>query len=351
MKNWKKISIACACLLFMTACSNKNQDTQNQEQTKVEETNQAQNTQTNQKEETAQDQKNSEKKTVYTSFYPMEYMTSRIAGDRLNVIGLMPTGMEVHDWEPAAKDVADLTKANLLVINGLELEGWLDDVQGELKDTKIVDTSESIDLIEADHDHEEGEDEHHEEEAKEEDHDEHEHDHHHGKYDPHVWISPKQARVQAKNIYDAIVEMDPDNKDAYTENYQALDKELEEIDKAYEKELAAKENKYIIVPHEAFGYLARDYGLEQVPMEGINSESEPDLNKMKELTDLAKEKNIKTVFYEAGGSDKAAQTLAGEIGGQAAPISTMESKTQDVIDGKDDYIKMLKDNLENIKKA
>lgn len=364
MKNWKKISLACACLLFMTACSNTNTD-------KTEENKQEMSAEkpAEDKSKEAKDEKsesNAEKQTVYTSFYPLEYMTSEIAGDKLNVINVMPTGAEVHGWEPTAKDIADLTQAKLLIVNGLQLEGWLDNVKGELKDTKIVDTSKSIELLEADqdHDHEEGHDHEEAEEAHDHDHEheeaeahdhEHEHEeghsHSHGKYDPHVWISPKEARLQIKNIYDSIVELDPANKDYYTENYKELDKKFEELDNEYEKALSAKEDRYIIVPHQAFGYLARDYGLEQVPMEGINSESEPDLNKMKELTDFAKEKKISTVFYEAGGSSKTAETLAKEIGATTAPLSTMEAKTQDVVDGKSDYFKMMQDNLESIKKS
>ena len=213
------------------------------------------------------------------------------------------------------------------------------------------------------HDHDEecgcGHDHDHEHEHHHHDHDEecgcgcgHDHEHHHhGEFDPHIWMSPKQARIQMKNVYEAIVKFDSENKDFYEKNYKELDKKFEELDKKYAEVLAPQKDKYFIVPHEAFGYLARDYEIKQVPIEGINSDSEPDLNKMKELTNFAKSHKINTVFYEMGESDKIANSLAKEINAKTAGLSTIEAKTQDIEDGKDNYFSLLEKNLDAISQA
>ncbi|MDU5922099.1 MAG: zinc ABC transporter substrate-binding protein, partial [Finegoldia magna] len=208
-----------------------------------------------------------------------------------------------------------------------------------------------------DHDHEEKNHDHdHEEKNHDHDHEEKDHDHdhehhHHGEFDPHIWMSPKQARIQMKNVYEAIVKFDAENKDFYEKNYKELDKKFEELDKKYAEVLAPQKDKYFIVPHEAFGYLARDYEINQVPIEGINSDSEPDLNKMKELTNFAKSHKINTVFYEMGESDKIANSLAKEINAKTAGLSTIEAKTQEIEDGKDNYFSLLEKNLDAISQA
>ncbi len=293
-------------------------------------------------------------KKLYVSFYPIEYMAKEIAKDKIEVVNIMPKGASIHEWEPSAQDIKNLSKSKMFIVNGLELEGWLDDVKTNLNNTEIIDSSNSIEKIkieeEEDHDHDHDHDHDNDHEEHEHDHDHEEH-HHHGEYDPHIWISPREARIQLKNVYEAIVKFDSENKDYYEENYKQLDKKFEDLDKKYEETLKSQKDKYFIVPHEAFGYLARDYEIKQVPIEGINSDSEPDLNKMKELTNFAKSHKINTVFYELGESDKIASSLAKEINAKTAGLSTMESKTKDIEDGKDNYFSLLEKNLEAISQA
>ena len=287
----------------------------------------------------------SDSKKLYVSFYPIEYMAKEIAKDKIDVVNVMPKGASVHEWEPTAQDIKNLSDSKMLIVNGLGLEGWFEDVKSSLKNTEIVDSSANIEKIKAEEEH----DHDHDHEEKDHDHD-HEH-HHHGEFDPHIWMSPKQARIQMKNVYEAIVKFDAENKDFYEKNYKELDKKFEELDKKYAEVLAPQKDKYFIVPHEAFGYLARDYEINQVPIEGINSDSEPDLNKMKELTNFAKSHKINTVFYEMGESDKIANSLAKEINAKTAGLSTIEAKTQDIEDGKDNYFSLLEKNLDAISQA
>ncbi|MDU2829063.1 MAG: zinc ABC transporter substrate-binding protein, partial [Anaerococcus sp.] len=269
----KILAIFLALGLFVTGCA-KNNDKANLNSNNSNETSQS-----------VDSNEDSDKETIYASFYPIYNLTKQIAGDKFNVKSFTNLNTEVHDFEPSAKDMADLSKAKVLFLSGADLESWKDKVE-ETSKIEMVDTSKGIDLIKTedeedhdhedsdhhDHDHEDAEDHDHDHEDEEEGH----HHHHHGLYDPHVWLSPKNGIVQAKNIADKLSEIDPDNKDYYMGNFEKIKKELEEIDKNYGEKLKNKENKKFLVDHEAFSYLARDYGLEQIPLTSITSTNEAD---------------------------------------------------------------------------
>lgn len=298
----------------------------------------------------------SNKETIYASFYPIYNLTKQIAGDKFNVKSFTNLNTEVHDFEPSAKDMADLSNAKVLFLSGADLESWKDKVEKASK-IEMVDTSKGIDLIKTedeedhDHEHEDSQEDEHEDSEKEEDHDhedgeEEHHHHHHGLYDPHVWLSPKNGIIQAKNIADKLSEIDPENKDYYMGNFEKIKKELEEIDKNYGEKLKNKENKKFLVDHEAFSYLARDYGLEQIPLTSITSTNEADAKTMKDAIDYVKKEKISAIFYEKGGSDKNVKTLANELSLDAKAINTIEYASDDDLKNEKTYQEMIKENLE-----
>ena len=335
----KNIFMILALSLAVTACGNEAKDVKTSTEVKEEASQEA-----NQKEES---------KTIYASFYPIYNLTKQIAGDKFDVKAFNSLTTESHDFEPSAKEIAELSKSSLIFMNGAGMEDWKDSVE-ESVDTEMVDTSAGLDLIKADedddhdHDHEDA-DHDHEHEDEEGDHEHHHHNH--GEFDPHTWLSPKNAKAQAKVIADKLSEIDPANKDYYEANYEKIAAELDSIIEEYTEKFAKVENKKFIVPHEAFGYVARDFGLEQIPLASLTSTADPDAKVMKEVTDLAKAEQIKTVFFEKGGSDKAAKTIAEEIGAETAPLSTMEFASQDELDKGVTLQEIIKENLENIYKS
>lgn len=296
-----------------------------------------------------------EKQKIYTSFYPLESITKEIVKDKMEVKNLIPVGQEVHHWEPTAKDMKDLDKGSVILVNGVNLESWTEKFKSALTEVNIVEVSKDVPLLKSEeHEHEEHEHEHeHEEEKdvvkplseKEEKH------HNHGEYDPHIWLSLRNMKIMAKNITEQVISMDKQNESFYRENLTKLQNKLDELDKKYSAELENAKNKNIITSHEAFAYLFNDYGLKQIPIEDINSDSEPDLAKMKEIVELAKKENIKYVFYEELSENKIEETIAKEIGGQAKMLYTIEGRTEEQIKENKDYFQMMEENLKALVEA
>ncbi len=275
------------------------------------------------------DNNGNKKLSVCASFYAMYDLTKKVGGDKINLVNLVPSGVEPHDWEPTPKDIANLEKADLLICNGTGMEGWLDKISGSLDNDKlvIVDTSKDIKLLDG---HEEDEN---------------------LKYDPHVWLNPMNAKKQMEIIKDALVKADETNKDYYEKNYEEYAKQLDELDQEYKDAVATFTKKEIIVSHQAFGYLCDAYGLKQTPIEGLTADAEPSPAKMAEIVKFAKEHDVKYIFFEELVSPKVAETIAQEVGAQTEVLNPLEGLEDDDIKAGKEYISVMKENLEVLKKA
>ena len=272
---------------------------------------------------------------IYTSIYPLYDFATKVGGDKVNVTNLVPAGTEPHDWEVSTSDLVNLEKADMLIYNGAGIENWTDKVIGTLdnKDIVYVKTSERLDLHKIS-----------EEDSK----DEHDHDHDHGTYDPHTWLSIKNAKKEMENIKNALVKYDPENADYYEANYETYEKKFDELDKKYTDTLGPIENKTIIVAHEAFGYLCDEYDIKQVGIEGLTPDSEPDPARMREIIKFAKENNVKTIFFEELVSPKVAETVAKEINAKTAVLNPLEGLSDEQIENNEDYFSVMEDNLKTL---
>ncbi|MEC0306501.1 zinc ABC transporter substrate-binding protein [Paenibacillus lautus] len=330
---------------------------------------------------------------VITTFYPIYEFTKEIGGDDANVVNLLPTGVEPHDWTPRSQDIVNTSKAQLFLYNGAGLEGWVPGfLKGLDKDTQVkpIEVSHGIQLIDAvgddghghgaaaheeehdhsheegteaehDHSHEEGteaEHDHSHEEGTEEDHAGHEHeeesagtntDTHHT--DPHTWVSPKSALVMAENIKNSLVEVDPEHKDGYEQRFEALKEKLVKLDNDFTSELSKMPKKDIVVSHQAFGYLCRDYGLTQHAIMGLSPDAEPRAQDMVNLTKTVKEKEVQYIFFEELVSDKLAKTLANEAGVETLVLNPVEGLTKEQASAGENYFTLMEKNLQNLTKA
>jgi len=306
---------------------------------------------------------------IEASFYPMYEFASQVAGDLAEVSLLIPPDVEPHDWDPTPQDMGKIEQADVLVYNGAGLEGWIDQILDSSgnKNLSVVEASKGLELIEGgEEEHEHGEAAHsehaadhdHDAEAREEEaghaHEhghEHDHGHDHGGLDPHVWLSPQLAIKEVRNIEAALIEKAPEHKEQFTKNADAYVAKLEQLDADYKKELQNAKRKDFITQHAAFGYLARSYGLTQVPIAGLSPEQEPSASAMAEVVKFAKEHQVKTIFFETLVSSQVADTIAKELGAQTAVLNPLEGLTAEEQAKNMDYISVMRANLEALKKA
>lgn len=315
---------------------------------------------------------------VQVSFYPMYEFTKNVAGDLADVHTLVPAGMEPHDWEPTPQDIASIEKADVLVYNGAGMESWMDQVTGSLSNASLiqVEASKGINLLkggehdhhhgdseatEHDHDHanEANTEEHahdHEDEATTEEHDhnaeaEEGHDHDHGGLDPHVWLSPALAIKEVRNIEAGLAQAAPEHAEQFKQNADAYVAQLESLNQDFKAAVADSKRKDFITQHAAFGYLAQEYGLQQVPIAGLSPEQEPSAAQMASVIDFAKEHQVKTIFFETLVSSKVSETIASEVGAKTAVLNPIEGLTEEEIAAGMDYISVMRQNLEALKLA
>ncbi|MCJ7841629.1 metal ABC transporter substrate-binding protein [Lederbergia sp. NSJ-179] len=295
------------------------------------------------------DPSDSKKLHIVTTFYPMYEFTKNIVKEQAQVDLLIPSTIEPHDWDPSPKDVANIQKADLFVYNSPSMETWVPSVENSMGDKhpQMVVASEGIDLMEGEA-HHHGDHEHGDDHAHEAD---HEHDHDHGTLDPHVWLSPVLAQKEVENITKAIIDKDPKNEDVYKKNSEKYIEQLKKLDQQYRTTLKDVPRKELITQHAAFGYLAKEYGLEQVPIAGLSPEQEPSAAKLSELKKFAKEHNVNVIFFEELASPKVAETLANEIGAKTEILHTLEGLSKEDQEKGLDYITVMEDNLNILREA
>lgn len=291
----KKIFLICITAImmmtFMVGCGREN--TQNESQNKT--------------------QNSSGEVKVLVSFHAMEELVELVGDEMVDVEVVIPEGTEAHDFEPTTKDIKELSKSKLFVYNGLGMEHW---VENFLKNSNIevVEASANVNTINDD-----------------------------GVIDPHTWLGLKDAIVELENIKNALVKIDSKNSTYYEKNYENAKKELESLYDEYKSKFDSIENKKFVTGHKAFGYLCREFGLEQVAIQGVFAEGEPSPAKLAELVTYCKDNSIKTVFAEEIGNTEVAETLAREAGAKVETIETFE--------GEGDYLEDMRENLQKIYEA
>lgn len=271
------------------------------------------------------------KKLVYTTFYPVYDLTKRIVGDKMNVKMLIKSNEEPHSFELKSSDMAALNKADLIVYNGANMEGFIKDVEAAVKNKeKFLNLSQGLTLLEAASDLASA---------------------NHDAVNPHTWLSVKNAMEQLDTICRKLSAIDPANKTYYEQNLQKSLKEFKALDDEFTKVLSGikKKDKCFIVSHAAFNYLAHDYGLKQIAVTGIYPEDEPTAAQLKKIADFVKEHGIKTILFEGKTTPKVAETLAKNTGTKTGTIYTLENLTEE--EAKLGYIELMRRNLRELEKV
>lgn len=294
--------------------------------------------------------------TVQASFYPLEYVTERVGGDLVEVESLTPAGGEPHDLELSPAAVDGLRTADAVVyLSGFQPA--VDDAVAQAAPEHVLDAAHAGVEGEEAHSAEEhaAEEESHAEEAHgEESHAEEEHaeaagadGHDHDGEDPHFWLDPERLAAVATEVAHELAEVDPDNAAAYEANAEELSQELSALDEEFAEGLATCERDTIVVSHEAYGYLAEKYDLEQVAVAGIDPDTEPSPARLAEIGEVVEAEGVTTVFSESLVNPKVAETLAAEHGIETAVLDPVEG----LVDESADYQQVMRENLEALRTA
>lgn len=280
----------------------------------------------------------SDKINIVTSFYPIYISTLNIIKDVPNVNLINMTKAQtgcLHDYQLAPEDLKTLSTADIFVVNGAGMEGFLDKVISNEKDLDIVDASEGIQLLTAD-----GEGHSHDDEDPNHDHED----------NPHVWVSISNSIKQVQNIADGLAKYDPVNADKYKANAKEYISKLESLKSEMQEGINSLPNRNIITFHEAFPYFAEEFDLNIVGVIALEPGTEPSPKELEETIELAKNNNVKALFTEPQYTAKAATTISKEAG---VPIYTLDPIVtgDSTPDSYNYYINKMKQNLETLKEA
>lgn len=292
-------------LFLLTACNSSNENTEN------------------------------EQLIIYTSIYPIQYVAEEITGDNATVKSIYPPGVDAHTYEPTSKEITELAKGNAFIYLGAGMESFAETAADALKSQDIL-------FIEiGEHDHLFTEDEHK--------HDDHGHDH--GDHDPHIWLDPLRMIEIGEIVKDELVTLNPEKEGEYVENFKALKEDLTTLDEEFTETLETKENKQLLVSHAAYGYWEERYGIEQIPISGLSSSDEPSQKDLAEIARLAEKEELNYVIFEQTGSNRLASIIQEYIHADKLTIHNLEVLTEDNIAENENYLSLMKKNLEVLDQA
>jgi len=259
---------------------------------------------------------------VMASFYPLYEFSRRVAGEHADVVSLVPPGAEPHDWEPSPQNVVEAKRAALFVYNDAGFDPWAEKLIADAGGgrTVVVNATSGIELLRAG-----------------------------DRADPHVWLDPVRAQQQIDAIRAGLSRADPRNAAAYADNARAFAAELDRVDQSFRAGLRDCRRRDVVTSHAAFGYLTRRYGLAQVAVMGLAPESEPSPAELASIARLARERQVKYVFFETLVSPRLAEALAREVGARTLVLNPIEGVTKEEAAADKGYVALMQDNLESLR--
>jgi zinc transport system substrate-binding protein len=256
---------------------------------------------------------------IVASFYPLAFVAERIAGDRARIVNLTPPGAEPHDIEPTSEQVIEISEADLILYLGGGFQPAIEELAADSGDAAL-DVAEGQDVLPP----------HGEEEA----------------FDPHLWLDPTRMTAIAEATAERLAVIDPSGAGDLRAAARALVADLRTLDSDFENGLADCATRVIVTSHEAFGYLAARYGLEQIGIAGLDPEAEPSPQRLAEVADFVEEHDVTTIFFESLVSPEVAETIAEETGTTTAQLDPLEGPPKE-----GDYFDAMRANLDALRKA
>lgn len=248
---------------------------------------------------------------VTVSILPQAYFIERISGDLIDVNVMVGPGEEAHTYEPKPEQMRALAESKVFFTIGLEYEAvWAPRFLDINPNLTFIDMAKDIERIplSSDHDHhEEGEDNHDDEDE--------------AGLDPHVWLSPENGRIIAKNTLEALSDLMPDASDTFQENFETLIADIDSVDNRINDSLKNLEQREFMVFHPAWGYFAEYYNLEQLPVQVGGQD--PSASELASLIEIAQTEKIKVIFIQPSFNTASAEAIAQEIGAEVAVVDPL----------------------------
>ena len=239
------------------------------------------------------EQLNNDKIRILTTIAPLYSFTKNIAGDAALVDNLLPAGAGAHDYSFSPADIKKIHKADVIIINGVQLESWLDKViSSSGSKSAIIDTSDGIIIRDN---------------------------------DPHIWLSPHNAIIQVTKIMNSLSKIDTGNSSIYKSNGEDYIRKLEILDGKIKAEIDSWKRKEFIAFHSAFKYFARDYGLKQAAVIEEFPGKSPSPSHIAGIIDIIKSTDIKAIFTEPRSHHRIVDSIAKDMDLEILTLDTMET--------------------------
>jgi len=260
----------------------------------------------------------SSKINVVASFFPIYEFAKQVGGDRVNIMTLIPAGVEPHDYEPTIQQLQEAENADVVFFNGLGFEdSWI----GRINNDNLVDTSSLLNLSQGSKTR-----------------------------NPHVWLDPVLAKAQVQQVENALIEIDPNNKLYYQNNAMNFTAELDALDSEIKNVLETCNKKDFVAFHDAFGYFANRYGLIQHSVQGISPEGEVLPQRIEQTIRLADDLGLNVIYAEELVDPRFAGVIAQEIpNGKVLVLSPLEGIEKEEMDTGIGYLDKMEQNISNLK--
>ena len=279
--------------------------------------------------------KENRKLQIVTTIFPLYDFARQVGGDRVEVTLLLPSGAEVHSYEPSPQDVIRIKESDLFIRLGMQADPWTDAIinDSDIKPRNVFSAMECVELLGEEHSHT--------------------YSSQMALYDQHIWTSPENAEEIAEGIKDALCRIDGENILYYEKCEEKFEDKLSRLDEKFENLTENKRKATIVFADRfAFRYFTDEYDLNYfAAFPGCSSESEPSARTVSQLIDMVKRERIPVVFYTETSNQKLADTVCEETGAQKLLLHSCHTVTKEQLEGGITYIDLMEGNYEALKKA
>ncbi len=266
----------------------------------------------------------SDKLTIVTTMFPAYDFARQIAGDKAEVVLLVPAGGESHSYEPTPKDMIAIQKSDIFICNGGESEHWVEELTKEITLNSVIEMTAFVKTLPS----EEG-------------------------YDEHVWCSPLNAISISQAIYEELCHIDSEHIDYYTNNKEIFKEQLTTLHNTFKEIVNAAENKTVVFADRfPVRYFTEEYGLSHFSAyPGCSAEAEPSASVVAQLANKVKTENIKGVFYIEFSNKKIADIICEETGCEKYLFHSCHTVSKNDMENGETYISIMTKNAENLRKV